>query len=119
MSHPVQEEDRVATGKIVATAIISLAIFGVGALWSVSIQRNEVGSILNDPHTVPAAEAGKPEVGLVYQWPFFKSQYGHDKAVETAERLTSYGYVDKSAGVVRIPIEQAIQKYVAESGGNQ
>ena len=34
MSSPIQEEDRIAVGKIVVTAIVSLAIFGVGlTLW--------------------------------------------------------------------------------------
>jgi len=117
MSHPVQEEDRVAVGKIVLTAIVSLAIFGIGVVWAISIQRGENHSIVTHAHPAPQAESGAPEVGIVYQWPFNMSQYGADKARETKARLEGYRWVDKDKKVVRIPIEEAMQKYVAQQAG--
>jgi hypothetical protein len=119
VSHPVQEEDRIATGKIILTAAISLAIFGVGALWSVSIQKAEMKSIVTQPHLYGPTELGKPEVGIVYQQPFNISDYGGTKQAEKELHLSTYGWVDKSAGVVHVPIEQAIQRYVAQSGGGK
>jgi hypothetical protein len=116
MSQPVQEEDRIATGKIVGTAIVSLAIFGVGVVWSVSIQRGENKTIVTQAHPAAPAEAGAPEVGIVYQWPFNVSSYGADKAAETKARLSHYRWADKNAKIVRIPIDEAIKKYVAQSG---
>lgn len=113
MSHPIQEEDRIATGKIVVTAIVSLAIFGVGVIWSISIQRNESNSIVTAAHPSGPAEGGAPEVGIVYQWPFNMSSYGAEKAAETKARLAHYRWADKNAKVVRIPIEEAMKKYVA------
>jgi hypothetical protein len=35
VTQPIQEEDRIATGKIIITAIISLATFGIGVVWSI------------------------------------------------------------------------------------
>ncbi len=119
MSHPVQEEDRIATGKIVITAIVSLSIFGVGALWSISIQRAENKTIVSQLHPAGPAQAGAPEVGIVYQWPFAVSQFANDKAAVTKGRLERYGWVDKSAKVVRIPIEEAMKKYVSQAGGTK
>ena len=119
MSHPVQEEDRIATGKIIATAIISLAIFGVGVVWSVSIQRSENKTIVTQLHPAAGAEAGAPEVGIVYQWPFNMSEYGLDKKRATQARLSGYHWVDKSAKVVSIPIEDAMKKWVAQAGGQK
>jgi len=119
MSHPVQEEDRIATGKIVVTAIVSLAIFGVGVVWSVAIQRGENKSIVTQAHPAAAAEAGAPEVGIVYQWPFYTSNYGAEKAAETQARLEHYSWADKNAKVARIPIEEAMKKYVATAGGGK
>jgi hypothetical protein len=119
VSHPVQEEDRIAVGKIVIVAIVSLAIFGVGVVWAVSIQRDQMGSIVSKSNAAPAAMAGAPEVGIVYQWPFVLSQYANEKAAATKGRLERYGWVDKNAKVVHIPIDQAIDKWVSQAGGKK
>lgn len=119
MSNPIQEEDRIATGKIVLVAVVSLAIFGVGVVWSISIQRDQNHSIVTHAQAAPAAEAGAPEVGIVYQWPFNMSQYAADKARETKARLEYYRWADKDKKVVRIPIDEAMKKYVAQSGGQK
>ncbi len=119
MSHPIQEEDRIATGKIVLTAIVSLAIFGIGVIWAISIQRGEDKSIVTHAQPAPPAESGAPEVGIVYQWPFNMSQYGADKARETKARLEYYRWADKDKKVVRIPIDEAMKKYLAQSGGGK
>ncbi len=119
MSHPIQEEDRVGTFKIIATAVVSLAIFGVGVVWSISIQRNEQHSIVQEPGALGPAAAGAPEVGIVYQWPFFSSHYAADKVNEKRQRLETYGWVDKQANIVHIPIDRAIERYVREAGGNK
>jgi hypothetical protein len=117
MSHPIQEEDRIATPKIVLTAIVSLLVFGVGVVWAVSIQRSEGKFIAQQPPPSGPAMAGAAEVGIVYQWPFNLSHYANDKAEEKRLWLDSYGWVDKSAKVVHIPIEQAMERYVSQSGG--
>jgi len=120
VTQPIQEEDRIATGKIIATAVISLAVFGVGVLWAISIQRGENKTIVTQvsPAAGPA-EAGAPEVGIVYQWPFNVSKYGEAKKAELEARLHSYGWTDKNAKIVHIPIDEAMKKYVAQSGGGK
>jgi hypothetical protein len=119
MSHPIQEEDRIATGKIVLVAIVSLAIFGVGVVWAVSIQRGENKTIVTQMLPAAPGEAGAPEVGIVYQWPFDMSQYGLDKARETKARLHYYRWADKDKKVVRIPIDEAMKKYLATAGAQK
>ncbi len=119
MSHPIQEEDRIATGKIVAVAVISLAIFGIGVVWAISIQRDQSQSIVTHAQPARLAEKSAPEVGIVDQWPFDESHYGQDKAAYTKGRLEHYGWVDKNAKVVHIPIEQAMDKWVSQAGGTK
>jgi len=119
MSQPVQEEDRIATGKIIVVAVVSLAVFGIGVLWSISIQRGEEKSIVTQLHPAAPGEAGAPEVGIVYQWPFNMSQYGADKARETKARLEYYRWADKDKKVVRIPIDEAMKKYLATAGAQK
>ena len=115
----VQEEDRIAIGKIIVTAVVSLAIFGIGTIWAISIQRNEMHSIVTPLHGAEAAAHGAPEVGIVYQWPFNMSHYGADKAAETKARIENYRWADAEHKVVRIPIEAAMKKYVAQAGGQK
>ena len=115
----VQEEDRVAIGKIIVTAVVSLAIFGIGVIWSISIQRSEMKTLVTPLHAAPAAEHGAPEVGIVYQWPFNMSQFAADKAAETKARLANYRWADSEHKAVRIPIEEAMKKYVAQAGGQK
>jgi hypothetical protein len=115
----VQEEDRIAIGKIIVTAVVSLAIFGIGVIWSISIQRNEMHSIVTPLHAAAHAAKGAPEVGIVYQWPFNMSQFGADKAAETKARLQNYRWADSEHKVVRIPIDEAMKKYVAQAGGGK
>lgn len=119
MSQPIQEEDRIAIGKIVLTAVVSLFIFGIGVLWAISIQRGEEKSIVTKLNPAPPAEAGAPEVGIVYQWPFNESSYGADKARETKARLEGYHWVDKDKKIVRIPIDVAMKKYLAQQGATK
>jgi hypothetical protein len=119
VSHPIQEEDHIATGKIVATAIISLLIFGIGVVWAVTILQGEAHHVVQQAGPPGPASAGAPEVGIVYQWPFNVSHYAADEAAARKGWLESYGWVDKSAGVVHVPIEQAMQRYVQQAGGGK
>lgn len=119
MSHPIQEEDRIATGRIILIAVVSLATFGIGVVWAISIQRGENKSIVTQMHPAPDGERGAPEVGIVYQWPFNMSQYGADKAREAKARLEYYRWADKDKKVVRIPIDEAMKKYLATAGAQK
>lgn len=114
--HPVQEEDRIAIPTILVVAVVSLLTFGVGVIWAVSIQRSENKTVVQWHKANGPDEAGKPEVGIVFQTPFNKSAYAEEKKAEKTEWLAHYGYSDKAKGVVHIPIDQAIQKYVQSAG---
>ena len=116
MSHPIQEEDRIPVGKIVLVAVVSLAVFAVGVVWSVSIQRSENQTIVQWHKPAGPDQTGKPEVGIVYQLPFNKSAYAEDKKAEKELWLNHYGWTDKAKGTVHVPIETAIQKYVSQAG---
>jgi len=119
MSHPVQEEDRIATGKIILVAGVSLAIFGVGTVWAISILHDEQKALGTRPVETGPAAAGAPEVGIVYQWPFNISHFAQDKEEEKKAWLESYGWVNKDLKVVHIPIDQAMERYVSQAGGQK
>jgi hypothetical protein len=114
--HPVQEEDRIPVGKIVLVAVVSLAVFAIGVVWSVSIQRSENQTIVQWHKSIGPDKIGEPEVGIVYQLPFNKSAYAEDKKAEKQLWLSHYGWTDKAKGTVHTPIDVAIQKYVSQAG---
>jgi hypothetical protein len=114
MGHPVQEEDKVQSGKIILIGVVSVATFIVGSLWAGQIEKRETLPAPSEQR--PAALAGKPEVGIVYQTQFREARFGLDLRDKKEAWLDSYGWVDSEHKVVHIPIEQAMER-VAQSAG--
>ena len=105
-----QEPDRVPARRLAAIGVAALLVFTGGVLWSATVQRGVTGSVRNDTAPRPAL-AGRQEVGLVYQ-PRFDASIAGAKNEEARRRLGSAGWVDRDAGVVHIPIEQAMDLVV-------
>ena len=103
----LQEPDRVPTRRLASIGLAGLLVFGVGALWATTVQRGATGSVRGDAAPRPAL-AGQREVGMVYQ-PRFDDRIAAAKNDAARRRLSSAGWVDRDAGVVRIPIEQAME----------
>jgi hypothetical protein len=103
----LQEPDRVPTRRLASLGLAGLLVFGVGAFWATTVQRGATGTVHSD--TAPRPElAGQREVGMVYQ-PRFGESIAKARDDEARRRLSSAGWVDRDAGVVRIPIEQAME----------
>ncbi|MGZ6029906.1 MAG: hypothetical protein ACXWK5_10840, partial [Myxococcaceae bacterium] len=54
------------------------------------------------------------EVGIVNQRVFALDQRAAQKRLQQMERLRSYGWVDREAGVAHVPIDEAVRMYLAE-----
>jgi hypothetical protein len=108
-----QEPDRVPTRRLASIGLAGLLVFAVGAMWATSVQRGATGSVRSDTALRPAL-AGKEEVGMVYQ-PRFASSIAAAKNDEAGRRLEGAGWVDRDAGIVHVPIEQAME-IVAQRG---
>jgi hypothetical protein len=103
----VQEPDRVPTRRLASIGLTGLLVFGAGAFWATTVQRGATGSVRSDTAPRPAL-AGQRAVGMVYQRRFDESIAApHDE--EARRRLESAGWVDRDAGVVRVPIDQAME----------
>ena len=100
------EEDRISTPMILAVGLASLVLFTVSG-WAVKVYfdaRMKAAPALPTP-----AEVGRSKIGMVEQQPFDVAVRGsRDRAVRL-ERLRSYGWVDRSAGVAHIPVERAME----------
>ena len=102
-----QEDDRIATAKIVAVSFWTAVLFAAGIFWAWRIARTETLRVQPAGRPSTPALMGAREIGMVNQWPFAAGA-GAD------ETLDEYGWVDKRRGVVRIPIERAMRQTVEE-----
>ncbi len=112
------EPDRVRTSVAVGLGLVLVGSSIVGvALTFALFRRNETRSTTKDEASIAAAgmerreDAAPPlprlQVQPVRHWKEFRSA--------EVERLTTYGWMDRTSGVVHIPIDRAID-LVAERG---
>ncbi|MGZ3481451.1 MAG: hypothetical protein ACXU81_13935 [Myxococcaceae bacterium] len=99
---------------IIGIGLASIAIFGVATVWSTHIL-NETRAEMQ-PGGPPPLPKGvdQYEVGIVNQRVFALDQRAAQKRLQQMERLRSYGWVDREAGVAHVPIDEAVRMYLAE-----
>ncbi len=95
---------------VIAGALILFTFFVVGT-W-VQLQARQ-------KHLSPAGpfepqELGKAEINIVNTGLMQLDTRAYDEKNEQLQRLHEYGWVDRDAGVVHIPIERAIERVVSE-----
>jgi hypothetical protein len=101
-----QEEDRISSRTIVLVGAGSLLVFliaGWAAVAYLHVRQAEHGPV------APAAEAGKSKIGMVEQDFFDVSVRGQRLDAAKRGRLAAWGWVDRDAGVVHMPIDRAME----------
>jgi hypothetical protein len=100
------EEDRVSTVAIVGVGVGALLIFFLASLAASSYLHARY--VERGPIAIPP-EVGDSKIGLVEQQLFSGGPLrGERDRARKLERLGSYGWVDRSAGVVHVPIQDAM-----------
>jgi hypothetical protein len=110
--HPPAEADRINSWKIAAVGLASLAVFLVASLLTVAWMRKEQAE-LNPAFPVMPAEAGQAKIGIVEQQLFESANHAEAVRRRQLDRLGSYGWVDKEKGLVHVPIDAAMERYLA------
>jgi hypothetical protein len=100
-----QEEDRIAPLPLVAVGVGALLIFFLASWVTIAYLRVQQGD--RPPLPVPK-EIGQSKIGLVEQQVFELSTRGERDREARAGRLGSYGWVDRRAGIVHLPIGRAM-----------
>ena len=102
---PVEQEPDLASGTrlfgLAGAAVLGAALGVLGSWWLAS------GRSVRHSPTRPTPSAFAP--GTPEQTPIERSARGLELRVQQARRLSTYGWVDRDAGIVRIPIERAIE----------
>jgi hypothetical protein len=106
---------------IIGVGVGSIAIFALATIWSTHILNTTRAEMQpGGPPPIPK-QVDQYEVGIVNLRVFALDQRAAQKRLQQMERLRSYGWVDREAGVAHIPIDEAMKMYVAEQQpkGNQ
>ncbi len=99
------EEDRIDSVRIVAVGVASLVLFFLGSLAATGyLQRQRV----RNPGPPVPADMGQNKIGLVEQQLFELAARGARDRDAKLKRLDSYGWVDRDAGLVHLPIDEAM-----------
>lgn len=114
--HHLTAEERIQWSKVVGVA--------VGALLSFALSIGFAVAILHSVQREEAAQSGKAaevksvpeEVGIVNQRLFIQDPRAALTRDAQLQYLHSYGWVDRKAKTIHIPIDQAMTKLIAQQG---
>lgn len=106
-----EESEGIHVGRVLAVGAITLVIFSVatGLVWLLT------GA--GGPGVPAPAELGQPEVGIVDQRPFALDARAEQLRQAQRARLEGFGWVDRDAGLIHVPVERAMEQLLASPGG--
>jgi hypothetical protein len=110
--NPLQEPDRVPGRKISGyiVGVVAATLAGVFiAVWIGSCRAHEIDTVLVWPPT-PAVPG---EVNAMETRPFVVQAQGLEWNAANSDWLASYGWVDRARGIVHVPVDVAIDLYLA------
>jgi hypothetical protein len=104
--------DAVDYGKVIGVGVASLVLFAVSIWWASMIWRSKIAETeAKTGKAKPVPSATMPaEIGIVDMVPFVADHRLPKWRAERKAWLDGYGWVDRSKGVVHIPIDQAMQQ---------
>jgi hypothetical protein len=110
MSDEIQvEEDRLSRWSITIVIVVGLVImaFSIWLAWALLVAEEEAifgGDPPRDPMPAPPAQVARTRQTLIG-----RDREGLELRQEQRDQLSRYEWVDRDEGVVRIPIERAIE----------
>jgi hypothetical protein len=107
--HSRSEDDYVPSRIIVLVGVGALVVFFLGSLAASAYLRVKQGE--HPPLALPP-ETGQNKIGMVEQQIFELADRGERERAGKLRRLSSYGWVDRRAGLVHLPIDRAMDLVV-------
>jgi len=104
-----QEADRPNVAALSWIGLGTLLVFGGCLLAVVFLLQGREAAIAPHGEPPPPPAVRRPEIGIVNQRLFGEQPENEDVQRRAAERLGSYGWVDRDAGLVHLPIDRAVE----------
>jgi hypothetical protein len=97
---------------VIKVGVASLIVFALSIWWAAIIWHGAMRDAESHAGAAPKLDmaARRTEIGIVDQVPFVTDKRLPEWRAERKRELESYSWVDKSKGLVRIPIEAAMDK---------
>ena len=116
MSPPAaQAEESIAWGTVIGVGAGAIILFVVATLIAYRFQTNREKELQPlGPDPIPR-QIGQNEIGIVDQVPFDITRAFQVYRDDRNARLESWGWVDRKAGIVHMPIEEAMDRVVKEA----
>jgi hypothetical protein len=105
-AHPRSENDRINSRAVLLVGFGSLAVFVLAAAAATGYLRH---SNLVTPQAALPPEVGQSKIGLVEQQLFGGTLRGARDTAARRAHLETYGWVDRPAGRLHIPIDRAME----------
>ena len=111
-----QAEESIRWDLVVGVGVGAIVLFTIATLiaWRFMVHRENELQIGSGPLPIPR-QVGQAEIGIVDQVPFDVTRAFQTYRDERNARLESWGWVDRKAGVVHMPIEEAMERVVKEA----
>ena len=103
---PVPQPENVAAPRVVGVALAAVALFALASwgAWLIS------GSARPERAAGAPAQLGRAEMGIVNQRPFPLEDGAVRLHAAQHARLEGYGWVDRDAGLIHVPVERAMER---------
>lgn len=101
-------EDRIPGRPIIAAGVVVVMVSVLLVAWAWLIYHRE-SRLRSTPMTAPAAVSGVT-ISDVRQTLILEERPGRRLVLQQRERLDSFGWIDREAGMVHIPIEAAMEQ---------
>jgi hypothetical protein len=111
-AHPAAEEDLIHSRTIVFVGVGALVLFFVASLATIGWMKRRQAELLPQGAAPYPAELGRSKIGLLEQRLFENSNQAEATRAAQLRKLDSYGWVDVEKGVLRIPIDRAMELVV-------
>lgn len=115
-----QEEPRPPPPEPVGVHTRKVALIGAAALLIFTVATGGQWLAMRgwerEPQAPMPAEVGRTEIGMVNQEPFAEDTRAASLLRLQRERLSSYGWVDRDARLIHVPVEEAMQQLLTEEG---
>jgi hypothetical protein len=110
----VEEQQKMNWKVIIGVGVGSVVIFAIATVWSTHILNSTKAEMQPaGPPPIPR-QVNSYEIGIVNQRVFALDQRAAQKRLQQMERLESYGWVDRQAGMAHIPIDEAMKMYLQQ-----
>ena len=109
-----QAEEAIHWGKVLGVGVGSLIVFAIAILVVLRmLHAREKALQPMGPDPMPL-QMGQAEIGIVDQTPFDVTRALQNYRTDRMQRLETWGWVDRKAGTVHMPIDRAMELVVQE-----